>query len=242
MNKYSFLPTLLVGASVAVVTNVAPAAAFTLGSYLVPTNSQNNPNVSSQIQVNVGQISGTNDVRFTFRNTGPIASSINDIYFGQQSESWANLFSVGYIVDRDGSYNGQFGHAGVDFSSGAAPQQNPQGAFGWSSRLSAGADGQAGGATAWGINPNEYLDVVFRLNNQSTFNQVQSGFESGVLAIAFHVQSIGTQSGSDWYSTSRLVTAEDVPEPFTILGTGAALGFNALFQRERNKRKNKAKA
>lgn len=37
-------------------------------------------------------------------------------------------------------------------------------------------------------------------------------------------------------------TSTDVPEPFTILGTGAAVGFSALFRREAAKKKAKAKA
>jgi len=51
-----------------------------------------------------------------------------------------------------------------------------------------------------------------------------------------------TNWGSNQSSTYQMTLATDVPEPLTIMGSGLALGFGGLFQRNASKRKNQKSA
>lgn len=237
MNKISFLPTVLAGASIALVASVLPASAISL-TPLITNVSDNYTDISSQFGLELTAV-GTNQVSFTFTNNGPTASSITDIYFGKNTNpGFSTYLSGGTFTDTPG----------VNFELGANPPQ-PQGGITWESVYKAQSESGRPGVMNNGINPGETLSFTFNLNFNTataqlyTVNDIYNAFQgiNSPLAIAFHVQGLPTGQ-SDWYGTSN-VTPTDVPEPFTMLGTGAALGFSALFQRERNKRqKAQAKA
>jgi hypothetical protein len=110
---------------------------------------------------------GNNQVLFNFRNTGPNASSITDVYFEDGA-----LLGIAALIDKDD--NG--GHSGVDFSQGASPGNLP-------SANSASPPFQAtAGFTAdsdspvqpYGVNPGEVLGVVFNLKNNFDYADVLS--------------------------------------------------------------------
>ncbi|MGQ4646831.1 PEP-CTERM sorting domain-containing protein [Lyngbya aestuarii] len=129
----------------------------------------------------------------------------------------------------------------VKFSAGATPK-NPRGGIGWDAAFGADPD-SPGGFNKNAVDVGESVSVVFNLVNDSEYSQLQGLFGTGELALALHAQSIGGSGGySDWLTSSSSVTSEDIPEPLTILGTGAAVGFAGLFRREKSKGKVKAKA
>jgi hypothetical protein len=63
-----------------------------------------------------------NQALFTFRNIGPSASSITDIYFDDGS-----LSGIRCLIDNDDGFGSplRYGDSGVDFSAGASPGNLP---------------------------------------------------------------------------------------------------------------------
>lgn len=230
MTKFSFLPAILAGAGVAIVANTLPASAVEFSFTRVP-DFNNVINPASNFKVNVAEVGG--QVKFTFTNSGPATATITDIYFGK-STTFSNYLLNNQVTIQNGT--------GVSYTPGAAPP-NPGGGINWNAAFS--SDPQNSGFGKDGIDSNlgESVSFLFNYAGGSTFNDVLNGFTNGQLTIALHAQSIGgDKGGSDWFTNNPNITTQDIPEPFTILGTGAALGFSALFQRERNKRKAQAKA
>lgn len=246
MNKISFLPAVLAGASLAFVANAMPASAasFNLSSQFVTGN---DANISNQFNIQL-QDAGTGKVSFTFTNTGSISSSITDIYFGKQLSSGG----ISDFLQLPGSFTST---SGVSYAGGAAPPQPPYGEFGWTAAYTADSNSGGGQSAITGNGVNNYTgsgtkeSITFTFNTLNGYNadNIYNAFggSNPALAIAFHVQGIngnGVTGGSAWYGSNN-VKPTDVPEPFTMLGTSAALGFGALFQRERSKRqKAQAKA
>ena len=242
MNKFSFLPALLAGASVALVANALPASAvtFNFGRVLDSQEALNpNPiNPASNFKADVTDVGGK--VQFLFTNVGPATATIADIYFGKDTtfSAYLNTSPVGIIN------NGTALGGGVAFTEGANPN-NPAGKIGWDAAFAADPDDK-GGYRKTGLDSNvgESVAFTFGYASGSNFNNVLSGLSSGSLTIALHGTSIGGSGGdSDWFSNNSNITTKDIPEPFTMLGTAGALGFSALFKRQQNKRsKAQAKA
>jgi hypothetical protein len=231
MNKFTFLPAVLAGASVALVSSALPAAAVTFDFTRVQ-QFNNTINPASNFKVDVTEVSGK--VQFLFTNSGSATVTIADIYFGK-SNTFTN-YLLNSSVDITNS-------SGVAFEAGASPN-NPGGGIQWNAAF--GSDPQNSGYGKGGVDSNVGESVAFSFGYApgSTFNNVLSGLANGQLTIALHGTSIGgSGGGSDWFSNNSSVTAKDIPEPLTMLGTAAALGFGGLFQRQRNKQqKAQAKA
>jgi hypothetical protein len=230
MNRFSFLPAVLAGASVALVANALPAAAvtFDLAPTYVNTGNSNPVLPTGQLAINVAEY-GTNQVRFTISNNASTPSRIFEVMFGKNT-NFSNLMSWSGLIDRDDNVAlGGNAYNDVDFNQDTQNPKDPPGVFRWDSSFTALRDGNS----RWGVDPGQSLGVLFTLNQGATFSQVQQGFNSQNLAVALHVGSL-SNGGSDWYGTDG-VTTKDVPEPLTMLGTAAALGFGGLFQRQRNK-------
>lgn len=231
MNKF-YLPAVLVGTSVALAANTLPASAISFSLTPNLTNvSDDYTDISSQFQITMSNDSlAAGKVKFTFTNIGSTPSSITDIYFGKTGTGgFGSFFSTSGVQIQDS--------AGVSFSPGANPN-NPRGGITWDAVYASDSDMPV---SQNGVNNtstgSEWVSFTFNLQAGKTIEDAFNAFQGGdtaPLAIAFHVQSL-PGGKSDWYGTSN-VTPRDVPEPFTILGTGAALGFSALFQRQRNKR------
>jgi hypothetical protein len=77
----------------------------------------------------------------------------------------------------------------------------------------------------------------------ATFPELTGAFKFNNTTLAVGQLSGGyTNFGSNQSSTYQMTLATNVPEPLTIMGSGLALGFGGLFQRNASKRKNQKSA
>jgi hypothetical protein len=207
----------LVSLSAVVVLAAASASAVTFGFGKITNNG--NPNVASQLSVDVTD-GGAGTVVFTFSNSGPIASSITDIYFDD-----GTLFGISSIT------NG----AGTSFSQPASPGDLPGGnAVDFNTTGNFSADSDAPVAVN-GVNPGEMVAITFTLIGGQTFADTIAAIElalanpgvdvDGGLRMGLHVQAIGGPGGSDSYVT--------VPEPTgaILFGIGTLLAGAAIRRR-----------
>jgi hypothetical protein len=145
-------------------------------------------------------------VSFLFSNSGPYASSITDVYFDDGS-----LLGISQIID---SENG--GSAGVNFSADATPPNLPGGnnldpSFEATEGFSADSDAPA----SWnGVNPGEWLEILFDLQSGQTFADVESELISGALRIGIHVQ------GFDDEDSESFVATVPAPDSLALLAFG----------------------
>jgi hypothetical protein len=152
---------------------------------------------------------GGNQVTFNFRNTGPAASSICDIYFDDGA-----LLGISSIV------NG----AGVSFHAPATPANLPGGnnvtpPFVATTGFSADSDPPV---EQYGVNPGEYVQILFDLQTGMMYADVLSNLTSGDLRIGIHVQAF-----SDGASASFVNTPIPAPGAFLLatLGVGCLRWF-----------------
>jgi hypothetical protein len=236
MKLNSLISTFLAATGVALVASAMPAeaASFGLTPTHVETNKKDNPIPQpGQLSINFEEF-GKGKVKFTIANnnigTDTVSSRISKVMFGGKDKKFFSLLSWRGLIDKDDKV-GLGGDEGVDFSRDTG---NPPKEIGWKSSFTVERDGKA----KWGIDVGESLGVLFALKNGVTFSQIEQGFNSGDLAIASKVGSL--EGGNEWYVTSS-DTSEDVPEPFTILGTAMAFGFSGLCKGEYDKKKKKQK-
>lgn len=165
---------------------------------------------------------GTNQVLFVFRNTGPNASSITDVYFDDGS-----LLGIASIIPG----------TGVAFSPNASPRNLPSGnnvKFSPSTDpFSADSNSGNPGAQANGVNPGEALGVLFNLKSGQVYANVLAAFNlslaspgqdvDGGLRVGIHVQGLaGGQSESLVNGGCPGCDDTVVPEPgfYGILSVG----------------------
>lgn len=191
----------------------------------VPSNN-GNPDISSQLWVDVIDPGTAGSVDFKFYNLVGTASSITDVYFDD-----GTLLSMGAITSS----------AGVSFSAPANPGDLPGGntiGFVTTAGFSADSDSPV---MSNGVNAaSEWLNINFTLqNNPVTGNplawaDVMAALQSGDLKIGMHVQSIDGD-GSDAYVNGPPGGAPPptVPEPGTLLLLGIGLiGVGAVARKK----------
>jgi hypothetical protein len=154
---------------------------------------------------------GTNQVLFTFTNTGPKPCSITDVYFDDGA-----LLDIASINDSC---------VGVSFAGGASPSNLPGGANlspHFVASYSADSDPPV---QHNGVNPQEWLGIAFDLREGKSFGDVTGGLGSGELRIGIHVQGFES-CGSESFVNNGMV-----PEPSTFALIG--LGLSATVCRRR---------
>jgi hypothetical protein len=193
---------------------VTPAHAVTFG--LTNNITNDSPYVGGQLSVNVQSVDLTH-VSFTFGNSGPIASSITDIYFVNAPPVLTGITNIG-------------NHAGVNFSQGANPQALPGGApFGFGNGdITFSADSNNPVAPN-GINSGESLAIVFALVGGKTFGDVIDAMFAQTLRIGIHVQSIAGGDSDSYLATTPLPGAL----PLFVSGL-VSLGFLRLRRKKRS--------
>ncbi|MBL8235965.1 MAG: hypothetical protein JNM66_00995 [Bryobacterales bacterium] len=166
---------------------------------------------------------GANQVLFRFRNIGPNASSITDVYFDD-----GTLLNIASII------NG----TGVEYEAGANPGNLPGGNavnFNTSAGFSADSNNPV---QPNGVNPSEALGVLFNLQGTQTYASVinslnlslaQPGVDvTGGLRIGIHVQGLSGGQSEALVNTGCVNCNNDVvPEP-SFYGL-MAVGMTGLF-------------
>jgi hypothetical protein len=157
--------------------------------------------VGSQLQVSVSPVS-SNRVEFRLVNAGPLASSMTAWYF----QGVSALFQSIYAIDNSS--------AGVTFTADGAPPNLPGGApydFTPDFRVTSTAPRSPNG-----VNPGEYLAVIFNLKTGVALSDVLDRIAAGTLRLGMHIQSL-PDGDSDSYLSCPPTNA--VPSP-TALSAG----------------------
>lgn len=198
-------------AAVAAFSVVQAAEAGVVYSFqgLTFNNAANTAIGEAQLSLEVSQV-GADKVEFKFSNTGPAAAVITQAY-------WED--GAGVLASIDSIANG----AGVDFKTGAAPGHLP----GSNPHINDFKVSAKNPAPTNGVNPGEFVKVVFNLVNTKSFNDVLAGINLDLLKIGVHVQSY-RNGGSE----SFVVGGNVVPTP-AAAGMGFALMGLGLLRRNR---------
>lgn len=179
-HQWRLLSTLLIAASLLFVPITARAATLTTLSFdnITGNNAIDAAIGEAQLFVDVLDDGCPAQIQFKFRNTGPAASSITDIYFDDDELSpvLASLF-----VGADSG-------AGVEFEAGASPGNLPGGNdpdVDFSATASADSTSPA---QPNGVNPGEFVIIGFSLAAGVDCADVIDALESGSLRVGIHVQ------------------------------------------------------
>jgi hypothetical protein len=174
----------------------------------------------------VNVMPGPSQFALIFRNTGPLASFIEEIYI----EFWEPS-AVPPIRPLIPTFADFYEPVGVDFVLGAAPASPPGMAF--SVNWSADADQQ--GANQDGIDPYQALGILFNLSAGTDYAYILNALDSNVssedMRVALHVKGLAPLGGSEAFENSGRTV---VPEPTSILGLGTVLFFiGSLLKRKK---------
>ena len=180
---------------------------FAVGyAFAVPytfVNITNNSSVDAttgetQLLMDVTQVGS--QVQFLFSNTGPNPSSIADIYFEDPTPLLL--------------YQSLINSSGVAFSPGATPPNLPGGnVISFTSDHSYDSDPPV---QPNGVNPGEWLAILFNIADTYSFNDVIAQLNDETLRVGLHVQGF-EGGGSESFVDSP---NNPVPEPGTVILLG----------------------
>jgi hypothetical protein len=185
------------------------------------------PSLANQFKAVVSPF-GKSQARFTFTNVGTINSSITKIDFADKKQY--SLKSKASTTATGGTMN--FGNS----TSTVATVQH---------FLSTSTGTTSTAKNKNGINPAETYSIVFDIipGFKKPFNAVVTDLFKRGLSIQLTSTFSGVKSPTNREGLSGTATfnskARAVPEPLTMLGSGAALGFGALMKRRSSKLKAK---
>lgn len=198
--------------STAVVANVR--ADMTYGFGAITSNGNIGPEIGeAQMFVTISEFA-PNQVLFYFVNAGPQESSITDVYFDD-----GTLLGIALLIDAD---EGKGGDPNVDFSQGASPPGLPGGnnvdpPFEVTAGFLADSDAPT---QSNGVNPGEFLGIVFDLLKGGTIKNVFEELDNGELRIGIHVQGF-----ADGSSESFINNSVPVPVPGAVFLGALGLGM-----------------
>lgn len=224
MRFNSVLPIAAAAVGITMTTAVNPASAFTIGfSNITTNNGTNTTTVGGQLSAEITQpVNTVPTANIVFKNVGSVASVIAQIYFSG-TNALGTLANIGNTTTPL-----------VNFSpSGVSPADLPGAtqAFKDNQFLALGATNPA---PKNGVKLGETFLLQFALpTGANAFSNLETALKNGNLKIGLHVISIAG-GGSDSYVSS--VTPNPVPEPFTIVGSGVALGVGAMMRKKQQKK------
>lgn len=255
---------LAAGLTVASSAFIAPAQALTFGFGNISNNNATNAATGqNQLFLNVTDAVGGNNLSstqalFKFSNIGPNASSITQIYFDDQVVSTGRNNTTTVLLNNIAGITDS--GAGVDFSISTGNLNLPSGNNAPGGRFTEDFGIEPNSPVAPnGVNPGEWVSVLFNLKSGKTLQNVFDGLTSGLLRVGFHVQAF-SNGGSETFVNNRtpLSTSNpsggnpsggnpgggnpsggtpgssvSVPEPSTL--TGLALFFGGMVASRRRK-------
>ncbi|MCC3404533.1 MAG: PEP-CTERM sorting domain-containing protein [Microcoleus sp. PH2017_10_PVI_O_A] len=209
----TFVQSIVSVASVAALSalSAAPASAFTFGNIVGGDTVGDAYKDSFTFDV-TGDASS---VFFKIANSGNAAAStmfISKVFFDDNGYLSAPSANVGNTGD-------------VAFTGGASGDRLPQGGNGFTTDYAFSSNNGAG--NKWGVQGGEALGLSFSGN----YNNVVAALNSGALKLGLHVQALPNGASDSFISSSG--NTENTPEPLTMLAAGAAVGFGAMFKKQR---------
>jgi hypothetical protein len=203
------MPRLVLAALAGALLWLAPGSsqALTLGFGCITDNLASDCAIGeAQLTVEITD-QGGGVVRFHFRNSGPEASAISEIYFDDGS-----LLAIAAVVDGPG----------VDFEQDASPPDLPGGEnvvppF----QVTEGFLAQAEPSPAQnGAGPSQWVAIDFTLQGGQTYADVLDDLDTGALRIGIHVIAFDSEGSESFVN---------VPEPAaSLLGLCGLVGVLAL--------------
>ncbi|MEG3968418.1 PEP-CTERM sorting domain-containing protein [Microcoleus sp. B13-B4] len=199
-----------VSAAPASAIGLAPASAFSFANIV----GGDTPGDAYANSFSFDVIDQGSSVLFNIFNSGNAAASemfISKVFFDDNNflSGVANIYN----------------NSNVAFTGGASNDQLPQGGNGFTTDYAFSRNTGAG--NRWGIQGGEMLGLSFTGN----YANVVSALTNGSLKLGLHVQAL-PGGASDSYISSTSNT-EATPEPLTMLAAGAAVGFGAMFKKQR---------
>ena len=166
--------SILVMLAVCAAAHAGPTYEF---ACITNTSAVNAATGNAQLFVEVSN-PGSGQVSFLFTNTGPLPCSICDVYFDDGS-----LLGIASIINGPGVSFDDEHVSPPDLPGGenlAPPFETTEGFA---------ADSDSPGVMTNGVNPGEFLEILFDLQAGKVYADVLSDLASGELRIGLHVQA-----------------------------------------------------
>ncbi len=205
-------------AFIALIVSAYSFGSIELGFYNITNNNPGDAAIG-EAQLSVEVIETGSDVTFLFKNSGPEASVIAEIYFDDGSLlGFASIDESLPLVDFDEQDVGSVSPPDLPGGNSITPQFNATGMF------SIEPDNPQ---PKWGVEPAEWVSLTYTLQNNQTYDDVLDELSTGELRIGMHVIAFDSEGSESFVNK----TYNEVPEPATLMLLAAG-GLFSLIRRK----------